>query len=84
MAMMDGIIWYLSEITAVPLMVILLGGGAFLTTKLGFFQFRYFGYIMKNTIGSIFKKNMSGNGNISPFRATTNALASTIGTANIV
>jgi len=54
----------------------------FMSVKLGFFQFTYFGHIMKNTFGGIFDKG-SGDGNINPFKAACTALASTLGVGNI-
>ena len=65
------------------MMVILFGGGLFMTVRLGFFQFRYFPFICGQTFGAIFRKP-DGEGTISPFQAATSALASTIGAANIV
>lgn len=73
----------ITNLTAIPLMVLLLGGGLYLTAKLGFFQFRYFPHIMKETLGNIFKKP-DGEGTLTPFQAATSALASTVGAANIV
>ncbi|SIT74062.1 alanine/glycine:cation symporter family protein [Edaphobacillus lindanitolerans] len=70
-------------IWGVPLMVLLIGGGLFLTARLGFFQFRYFPHIVKQTFGKIFSKS-EGDGTLTPFQATTSALASTMGAANIV
>jgi len=54
----------------------------FMSVRLGFFQFTYFGHIMKNTFGGIFDKG-SGDGNINPFKAACTALASTLGVGNI-
>ncbi|MCG0276753.1 MAG: sodium:alanine symporter family protein [Thermosediminibacteraceae bacterium] len=71
-------------IWGIPMLVILVGGGIFLTIKLGFFQFTHFGYIMKQTFGKMFSKKTEGEGTITPFQAVTSALASTIGAANIV
>lgn len=34
-----------------PLMILLVGGGIFLSLRLGFFQLRYFPYIMSQTFG---------------------------------
>jgi AGCS family alanine or glycine:cation symporter len=46
---------------------------------------RKFGYIMKSTIGATLKNSMvNGEGTITPFHAVTTALASTVGTGNIV
>lgn len=47
------------------------------------FQFRRFGYIMKNTVGKLREKGAAGSGNLSPFQACCIALASTVGTGNI-
>ncbi len=69
-----------------PIMLVLLvGTGVFLTCRTGWIQVRWFGYIMKNTIGSLFgKKDKKDHGsNLSPFQAVTTALAGTVGTGNI-
>ena len=70
-----------------PIMLALLvGTGIYLTFCTGWIQVRWFGFIMKNTIGSLFKKTDkkadSGN-NLTPFQAVTTALAGTVGTGNI-
>lgn len=67
-----------------PIMLLLVGGGLFLNIKLGFFQLRYFPYIMGQTFGKMFSKKEDGEGTVSPFQAATAALASSIGAANIV
>jgi AGCS family alanine or glycine:cation symporter len=64
-------------------LVILVGGGLFLTIRLNFFQIRHFPYIIKQTFGKLFDKG-KGEGSVSPFMATATALASTIGASNIV
>lgn len=66
-----------------PLILLLIGGGLFLTIRLNFFQFRYFPHIVAQTFGKIFAKSDSP-GTLTPFQATTAALASTMGAANIV
>lgn len=66
-----------------PMLMLIVGGGIFLTIRLGFFQILYYPYILKQTFGTIFKKN-NGQGTVSPFQAATTALASTIGASNIV
>ncbi|MFQ3544988.1 sodium:alanine symporter family protein [Halobacillus rhizosphaerae] len=65
------------------LSIILIAGGIFLTFRIKFFQFRFFGHVLHQTIGQIFKKNQQ-KGTISPFQAFTSALASTAGATNIV
>ena len=69
-----------------PIMLALLvGTGVFLTFRTGWVQVRRFGYIMRNTVGSLFrKKGQADHGsNLSPFQAVTTALAGTVGTGNI-
>ncbi|MBR3879171.1 MAG: sodium:alanine symporter family protein, partial [Clostridia bacterium] len=74
-----------SNILSIAMMVLLIAGGLFLSIKLGFLQFRRFGYTMKNTIGTLFDKNLHKKeaGSVSPFQAVTTALAGTIGTGSI-
>ncbi|WP_338752937.1 sodium:alanine symporter family protein [Bacillus sp. FJAT-52991] len=76
-ASITGWIW------GMPMILLLLGGGIFLSIRIGFFQFRYFPHIIKETFGKIFSKD-EAPGSVTPFQATTSALASTIGAANIV
>ena len=69
-----------------PIMLALLvGTGVFLTFRTGWVQVRRFGYIMRNTVGSLFRKKGQTNhgSNLSPFQAVTTALAGTVGTGNI-
>lgn len=70
-------------IWGVPMTILLLGGGLFLTFRLGFFQFIHLPHIMSQTFGKIFSKQ-NAPGTVTPFQATTSALASTMGAANIV
>ncbi len=73
------------NILSIAMMILLIAAGIFLSVRTGFFQFRRFGYVMKNTIGSLFNKNMHqrDKGSVSPFQAVTTALAGTIGTGSI-
>lgn len=66
-----------------PIISLLVLSGIFLTIRLGFFQFRYPLYIVKQTLGSIFK-DPKGEGDISPRQALTSALSATVGAANII
>ncbi len=81
--LVDMIISFSNWLWGTPMLLILAGGSLFLTIKLGFFQFKYFPFAMKETFGKIFKK-AEGEGTVSPFQAATAALASTIGASNIV
>lgn len=65
-----------------PLMLILGGGGLFLTFRLGFVQFRHFGYICSQTFGKVFEKKEEGK--ISSFQASSASLAACVGASNIV
>ncbi|HSH35559.1 sodium:alanine symporter family protein [Schnuerera sp.] len=79
----DAIVNFSNWLWGIPMMVILVGGSIILTIKLGFFQFKYFPFAMRETFGKIFAKP-EGEGTVSPFQAATAALASTIGASNIV
>ncbi len=74
---LNGIVW------GVPALVLLMGAGIILTVGLKGFQFRKFGYAMKNTIGKMFSKQAAKEGEVTPFQALTTALAATVGTGNI-
>ena len=73
------------NILSIAMMILLIVAGIFLSIRSGFFQFRRFGYVMKNTVGMLFNKNMhrKDKGSVSPFQAVTTALAGTIGTGSI-
>ena len=69
-----------------PIMLALLvGTGIFLTCRTGWIQVRWFGFILKKTVGSLFskKKSYADGSNLTPFQAVTTALAGTVGTGNI-
>ena len=73
------------NILSIAMMILLIATGIFLSVRTGFFQFRCFGYTVKNTLGSLFNKNTheKKEGSVSPFQAVTTALAGTIGTGSI-
>ena len=66
---------------------LLVGVGIVMTIITGCFQITHIGLWFKNTLGSLFKKNVIGHSkdkrSISPFQALCTALAATIGTGNI-
>lgn len=75
-----------SWVWGIPILVVLVGGGIILTLIIGGAQFLHFGFIMKNTIGTLFDKEEQERKKalgVSPFQAVTAALGSTIGTGNI-
>ena len=65
------------------MLILLVGTGVFLSIRVGFLQFRKFGYVMKNTAGKLFQKQSAGAGEVTPFQALATALAATVGTGNI-
>ena len=67
----------------IPMMVLILGVGVYLSIACGFPQFRHFVHIMKNTLGKAFEKGEKKEGAVSPFKAMCTALAASIGTGNI-
>ena len=73
----NGFVWGL------PMMVLILGVGVYLSIRCGFPQFRHFLHIMKNTLGKAFEKTEKSEGAVSPFKAMCTALAASIGTGNI-
>ena len=80
----EEIVSWLNGIAWGPWMLLLLvGTGVFLSFRVGFLQFRKFGYAMRNTIGKIFQKSEAGEGEVTPFQAVSTALAATVGTGNI-
>ena len=80
----EEIVGKLNSIAWGPWMLLLLvGTGVYLSCRVGFIQFRKFGYVMKNTLGKIFQKTEAGEGEITPFQAVSTALAATVGTGNI-
>lgn len=77
---LNGIVWG-------PIMLVaLVGTGAYLSVRTGFFQVRKFGFALRNTIGLVLgrKAKAADETNISGFQAVSTALASTVGTGNIV
>src|SRR5699024_8734646 len=71
----SGFIWGL------PLIILLVGTGLYLTVRLEFFSFRMLPYALKIT----FKKHdQKSAGDISHFQALMTALAATVGTGNVV
>ena len=77
----NGVVWGIFGLA------LLIGTGIIVTCSTKFFQVSHIGHWWKNTIGSLFKKDVIGHskekGSISPFQALCTALAATVGTGNI-
>lgn len=70
----DNFVW------GIPLIVLIMGTGIFLTIRLGVLQFRYLGTALKFMV----KNEEGGTGEVTSFGALCTAMAATIGTGNIV
>ena len=77
----NGVVW------GVFGLMLLVGTGVIVTVMTRFFQVSHVGLWFKNTLGSLFKKDVikhsKEKGSISPFQALCTALAATVGTGNI-
>ena len=77
----NGVVWGIFGLA------LLIGTGIIVTLCTKVFQISHLGHWWKNTIGSLFKKDVIGHtkekGTISPFQALCTALAATVGTGNI-
>ncbi len=83
-SLVDALINFSDWLWGIPMLVILVGGSLFLTVRLGFVQFKYLPFALKETFGKMFKKQESGEGTVTAFQAASAALASAIGASNIV
>ena len=70
----DGVVW------GVPLIVLIMGTGIYLTIRLGLLQFRKLGKALKYMV----KNEEGAKGEVTSFGALCTAMAATIGTGNIV
>lgn len=70
----DDLVW------GIPLIVLIMGTGIYLTARLGVLQFRKLGKALKYMV----KNEEDGIGEVSSFGALCTAMAATIGTGNIV
>ena len=64
----------------IPILILIGGGGLFLTIYLGFPQIRHFGYAMSQTFGKMFAKKEEGK--VRPISAAFAALACAVGASN--
>ena len=76
--------WFNEFLWGLPLIVAIMGTGIFLSFGLSFVQFTKLPFALRNTLGKVFDKVDSSEGDISPFTALATALAATVGTGNIV
>lgn len=74
LVIIDDLVW------GVPLLVLVMGVGILLTTRLGVLQFRHLGKALRYMV----KNEETGIGEVTSFGALCTAMAATIGTGNIV
>lgn len=79
----DALIAFSGWLWGFPIVLILMVASIFMGIRLGFIQFRHFGYILKSTLGRSFRKDALGEGTLTPFQALTSAVACTVGAGNI-
>ncbi len=65
------------------LLILVVGTGTYLSIFTGFFSLTKLGYILKNTLLKMFRKDDKGEGEVTAFQAVATALAATVGTGNI-
>lgn len=80
---LDAIMAFTDWLWGLPMLVVIVGGGFWMSARLGFPQFTRLGFILKNTIGKSFGEK-GEEGKFSGWQAVTGALASTLGAGNIV
>lgn len=63
-----------------PLLITILATGVYLTVRSGFFQFRHFGYIVKNMFSKERRQEGGDDGkSLTPFQAISIAIGGTVG-----
>ncbi len=65
----------------IPVLILIIGGGVFLSAKLRFAQIHIF-KILKSTVNSLRSQEVSENG-VTPFQSFSTALAATVGTGSV-
>ena len=83
-ALMDKLVAFNDWAWGPPMLIILFGGGIWMTIACDFVQFKHFKFIMGETLGKLLHSRKDGEGTVSAFQATTSALANTVGASNIV
>ena len=70
----------------VPCLVLLIGTGLYYTIRLGFMQFRYPGFLFRETVVKAFKKKDDANkapGELTSFQAAMTSVGAIVGSGNI-
>ena len=81
---MEFLNWFAGQLWGWPMMILIFLCGLIFGVGTGFFQVRRLPYILKMTLGRIFKKDAGvGQGTITPLQAVSAALAGCVGNGNI-
>ena len=76
----NGVVW------GVPMLVLIFATGVFFTVRLGFFQFRYPGFLFRQTIKKAFQKKdeeKPAPGELTSFQAAMTSVSAIVGSGNI-
>ena len=80
-AAVSGVVW------GPPMLLLLMGTGVYLTVRTGFLPLTRFPLILRETAGSLLRREKRGpagpSRNLTPFEAVSTALASTVGTGSV-
>lgn len=83
MAIYNAIMSFTNWMWGLPILILLIGGGLWITAACDFVQVKHLGRALKHAIGDAMH-GKKGEGHVSGFQAMTACLANTIGTGNIV
>ena len=72
-----------SLVWGLPMIIVLMGVGLFITFRTGFIQFSRFGLMCRETMAKIFHRGPTADGDITPFQAVIVAMGGTVGVGNI-
>lgn len=75
--------WINDLVWGPPMLIALLGVGVYVTIRTNFIQFSKFGLMCRETMGKIFRRGKTAEGDVSPFQAVTVAMGGTVGVGNI-
>ncbi|MCQ2609176.1 MAG: alanine:cation symporter family protein, partial [Lachnospiraceae bacterium] len=87
MAIYDLISTFTNWLWGVPILILLVGGGIIIAFLIKGVQFVKFGFVWKNTMGTLFDKEEQAKKKalgVSPFQVLVAAVGATVGTGNIV
>jgi len=73
----------LNYLWGMPMVILILATGFYLTVKSNFFQFTKLGYALKYAKNQIFSKDSDSDGIVSAFEAVSIAIGTTVGVGNI-